>query len=113
MTSIKIDKSFVDRIGAKCESSENICRTIIKMAHELGKESIAEGVETREQAEFLTENGATSVQGYLLQRSVATDEFLVEFVGKQDFHTQRRKAQNEWGKQKRKSAGGCRYVAKE
>ena len=46
---IKIDKSFIDLIGSG-GNSEKICRTIIKMAHELGKEAIAEGVETREQA---------------------------------------------------------------
>jgi diguanylate cyclase (GGDEF)-like protein len=60
---IKIDKSFIDMIGAG-GSSENICRTIIKMAHELGKKSIAEGVETSEQADFLIENGCDYVQGY-------------------------------------------------
>lgn len=60
---IKIDKSFVELIGSG-GNSENICRTIIKMAHELGKESIAEGVETLEQADFLAANGCDSVQGF-------------------------------------------------
>jgi diguanylate cyclase (GGDEF)-like protein len=87
---IKIDKSFVELIGSS-ENSENICRTIIKMAHELGKESIAEGVETREQADFLIENGCDSVQGYFYSYPLPRDEFH-EFVEKQDFHTQRRKA---------------------
>jgi len=87
---IKIDKSFVELIGTS-GNSENICRTIIKMAHELGKESIAEGVETREQADFLIENGCDSVQGYFYSYPLPRDEF-VSFVEKQDFHTQRRKA---------------------
>ena len=87
---IKIDKSFVELIGSS-ENSENICRTIIKMAHELGKESIAEGVETREQADFLIKNGCDSVQGYFYSHPLPKDEFL-GFVEKQDFHTQRRKA---------------------
>ena len=56
---IKIDKSIVDLIGAG-GNSEKICRTIIKMAHELGKESIAEGVENREQADFLQTISATA-----------------------------------------------------
>lgn len=87
---IKIDKSFIDMIGSG-GSSENICRTIIKMAHELGKNAIAEGVETREQADFLIENNCDFVQGYFYSHPLPQEEFL-QFVEKQDFHTQRRKA---------------------
>lgn len=87
---IKIDKSFIDLIGSG-GNSENICRTIIKMAHELGKKAIAEGVETQEQAEFLSKNGCDFVQGYYYSHPLPQNEFL-EFVEKQDFHTQRRKA---------------------
>jgi diguanylate cyclase (GGDEF)-like protein len=87
---IKIDKSFIDMIGSG-GSSENICRTIIKMAHELGKKAIAEGVESREQADFLIDNDCDFVQGYFYSHPLPQDEFL-EFVEKQDFHTQRRKA---------------------
>ena len=87
---IKIDKSFIDLIGSG-GNSEKICRTIIKMAHELGKEAIAEGVETREQADFLLQNKCDSVQGYFYSYPLPQEEFI-EFVEKQDFHTQRRKA---------------------
>jgi diguanylate cyclase (GGDEF)-like protein len=87
---IKIDKSFIDMIGSG-GSSENICRTIIKMAHELGKKAIAEGVETREQADFLIENDCDFVQGYYFSHPLPKEEFL-QFVERQDFHTQRRKA---------------------
>jgi EAL domain-containing protein (putative c-di-GMP-specific phosphodiesterase class I) len=87
---IKIDKSFIELIGVG-GNSEKICRTIIKMAHELDKVAIAEGVETREQAEFLLENGCDSVQGYFYSHPLPQEEFLA-FVERQDFHTQRRKA---------------------
>ena len=87
---IKIDKSFVDKIGSGV-TSNNICRTIIRMAEELGKRSIAEGVETREQLEFLQRNGCDFVQGFYYSRALPQDQFL-EFVEKQDFHTKRRKA---------------------
>ena len=87
---IKIDKSFVDRIttGTKAEM---ICRTIIQMAHALGKEAIAEGVETKEQADFLAEHNCDYVQGYFYSRPLPQTEFL-EFIEQQDFHTMRRKA---------------------
>jgi EAL domain-containing protein (putative c-di-GMP-specific phosphodiesterase class I) len=87
---IKIDKSFVDRIGAG-DPSDNICRTIIKMAHELGKKAIAEGVEERNQVDFLKNNKCDFVQGYFYSKPLEKEDF-VAFIEKQDFHTQRRKA---------------------
>ena len=66
-------------------------RQIIKMAHELGKKSIAEGVETREQVEFLRKNDCDLVQGFFYAEPLPKEEFLA-FIEKQDFHTQRRKA---------------------
>jgi EAL domain-containing protein (putative c-di-GMP-specific phosphodiesterase class I) len=87
---IKIDKSFVGLIGAG-DNSDNICRTIIRMAHELGKTAIAEGVELQEQIDFLRQNGRDIVQGYFYSRPLPYNEF-VAFIEKQDFHTQRRKA---------------------
>ena len=87
---IKIDKSFIDNIGSG-KTSNNICRTIIRMAEELGKKSIAEGVETGEQLEFLRRNGCDFVQGFFYSKALPRDQF-VEFVEKQDFHTRRRRA---------------------
>ncbi len=87
---IKIDKSFVDRIGSSI-TSDNICRTIIKMAEQLGKRSIAEGVEQQHQIDFLSANGCDFVQGFYYSDAMANAEFL-RFIEKQDFHTQRRKA---------------------
>ncbi len=87
---IKIDKTFVDRIDAG-DSTDNICRTIIKMARELGKESIAEGAEKAEQVEFLKANGCDHVQGFFYSKALNPEAFL-DFIAKQDFHTQRRKA---------------------
>lgn len=87
---IKIDKSFVDRIGDGTPSG-NICRTIIKMAHELGKTAIAEGVEKEHQLEFLKENDCDFVQGYYYSEALHQDAFI-EFIEQQENHTQRRKA---------------------
>lgn len=87
---IKIDKSFIDTIGSGV-TSNNICRTIIRMAEELGKKSIAEGVETQEQIDFLRRNGCDYVQGFYYSEALPQDLFVL-FVEKQGFHTQRRKA---------------------
>lgn len=87
---IKIDKSFIERIGDGTPS-DNICRTIIKMAHELGKTAIAEGVEKEHQLAFLKENGCDFVQGYFYSEALHQDAFI-EFIEKQENHTQRRKA---------------------
>jgi sensor c-di-GMP phosphodiesterase-like protein len=61
------------------------------MAEELGKKSIAEGVETGEQLDFLRRNGCDFVQGFFYSKALPQDRFL-EVVEKQDFHTRRRKA---------------------
>lgn len=87
---IKIDKSFIDRIGSGL-TSDNICRTIIKMAEQLGKKSIAEGVEEQNQIDFLRRNGCDFVQGFYYSKALPIVVF-VDFIAKQDFHTQRRKA---------------------
>ncbi len=87
---IKIDKSFVERIGSSI-TSDNICRTIIKMAEQLGKKSIAEGVESEEQVTFLRTAGCDYAQGFFYSKPLPRAEFA-EFVEKQDFHTRRRRA---------------------
>jgi diguanylate cyclase (GGDEF)-like protein len=71
---LKIDRSFVDGIGAST-GDEVIIRTIVALAQNLGLDLIAEGVETREQADFLVQAGCPHVQGYLHGRPVAAAEF--------------------------------------
>ncbi len=72
-------------------SVTSICRMIMNMAHEMGQKAIAEGVENREQADFLIKHNCDFVQGFFYSRPLPQAEFLA-FVEKQDFHTQRRKA---------------------
>jgi diguanylate cyclase (GGDEF)-like protein/PAS domain S-box-containing protein len=71
---LKIDQSFVRNIGVKHNDSV-IVQTIIGMAHNLGMEVIAEGVETQEQRAFLEHHGCALCQGYLFSRPVPIDEF--------------------------------------
>jgi len=64
---LKIDRSFVSRIGENNENKE-IVRTIIMLAQNLGMGVIAEGVETKEQFDLLRELDCQCVQGFLMSR---------------------------------------------
>ncbi len=70
---LKIDKSFVED-AAWCGDAGIVIRAIIGLCAALGMESLAEGVETREQLEFLREAGCNEVQGYLLGHPLAEEE---------------------------------------
>ncbi len=72
---LKIDGSFVQNILTD-QDSRTIAETIIVMAHKLGKEVVAEGIETREQLECLVHAGCDYGQGFLFSPAVATDKFL-------------------------------------
>jgi diguanylate cyclase (GGDEF)-like protein/PAS domain S-box-containing protein len=70
---LKIDRSFVSRMAENNENKE-IVRTIIMLAKTLGMGVIAEGVETREQAELLRELECDCVQGFLISRPIVAAE---------------------------------------
>lgn len=71
---LKIDQSFIRNIGVT-EVDAVVVHTIIGMAHNLGMEVIAEGVETVAQCDFLQENGCPTYQGYLFGKPVPIKEF--------------------------------------
>jgi len=64
---IKIDRSFVEHC-ADNTSSAAIVKAVLSLAHALGKDTIAEGVETEAQLEFLLAQGCRDFQGYLLSK---------------------------------------------
>jgi diguanylate cyclase (GGDEF)-like protein/PAS domain S-box-containing protein len=70
---LKIDKSFIKGIGEDIEDTA-IVRMIIELAHTLGMEAIAEGVESEEQAEQLKEMGCDRGQGYYFARPLPSEE---------------------------------------
>jgi len=76
---IKIDQSFVRNIGINPNDAV-IVKTIIGMAAHLNMESIAEGVETQAQRDFLGQAGCKLYQGYLFGRPIPMEKFTDSLV---------------------------------
>jgi diguanylate cyclase (GGDEF)-like protein len=70
---IKIDRSFVDRLGSD-QPSEVVVRAILEIARKLDMRVIAEGIETSQQVAMLRQFGCLMGQGYLFSRPVPADD---------------------------------------
>jgi diguanylate cyclase (GGDEF)-like protein/PAS domain S-box-containing protein len=73
---VKIDQSFVKDL-ATSQESRSIVKAIIRMCEALGYETLAEGIETIEQAKILQEFGCKKLQGFLIARPLNQEEFLM------------------------------------
>jgi len=81
ISKLKIDRSFVMDLPNDMDDVA-ISKTIINLCQGLNLNVIAEGVETKEQRDFLLENGCNYIQGYLYSRPIPADEmtkFIVDF----------------------------------
>ena len=76
---IKIDRSFVKDLHKETDDAA-ICAAILAMSTQLGLRVVAEGVETREQLEFLRRHGCHHIQGFIFGRPQSSAEFR-EFLG--------------------------------
>ncbi|WP_416306459.1 ammonium transporter [Neptunicella sp. SCSIO 80796] len=70
---LKIDRSFVDECASIVEDGQ-ICATIISLANNLELEVVAEGVETIQQLNFLTEKGCTVFQGFYFYKPMPAED---------------------------------------
>ena len=88
VTTLKIDKSFVDNLARPDSPDATLIATIVAMARALEITTVAEGVETPTQATRLIELGCDTVQGYLYSRPVGADRLLevVTSLGTQRLH---------------------------
>jgi len=71
---LKIDQSFVNDIG-RSQGAELIVHAIIDLAHNLQLNVIGEGVESKQQLDFLREKGCDEVQGHYFSKALAEENF--------------------------------------
>ncbi|WP_198525038.1 sensor domain-containing protein [Kamptonema formosum] len=67
LNTLKIDRTFINRTGVEGEGTE-IVRTCVMLAHSLGMDAVAEGVETKEQLAQLRALGCEYAQGYFFSK---------------------------------------------
>jgi diguanylate cyclase (GGDEF)-like protein len=71
---LKIDRAFIKDLPGNADSAA-IASAVISLAHSFGIGVLAEGIETREQLEFLLEQGCDEGQGYLFGRPMPAEEW--------------------------------------
>jgi sensor c-di-GMP phosphodiesterase-like protein len=105
LDTLKIDKSFVDVIGTEAVTN-HVIGHVIDMAKSLSLDTVAEGIETVQQASWLIEHGVEYGQGYLFSRPVPGDEFTTFFNAHDEpDHGTARKAGNDERAPDAQSAG--------
>ena len=72
---LKIDRGFITEL-AKCNDDAAIVSAIVALGKTLGLRIVAEGVETAEQQQMLTELGCDILQGYLLGKPMSAERML-------------------------------------
>jgi len=81
---IKIDRSFIKDLHQDADDAA-ICAAILAMSQQLGLTVVAEGVETREQLDFLRRHKCDHIQGYICSKPLPASEFfalLLKLSGK-------------------------------
>lgn len=76
---IKIDKSFVQKIGHD-RKSRAVLKSLIHLAKSIECDLLAEGVERVEEAEFLQANDCSVFQGYLFDKPMKTMDFELKYI---------------------------------
>ena len=71
---LKVDKGFVDGLNLTDARGKSILKAVIQLSDALGVMSVAEGVETAEQAQILVESGCQAAQGFFFGRPQAAED---------------------------------------
>ena len=72
---IKIDKSFIDKID-KFNNNENLIEVIMMIAKKMNLKTVAEGVELKEQVEYLKSVKCDLIQGYYYSKPIKLEDFI-------------------------------------
>lgn len=72
---LKIDRSFLREVPRE-KNNVAICKAVIALAHNLGVEVLAEGIETGAQLDFARDSGCDHAQGFFLGKPMSLKEFL-------------------------------------
>ncbi len=78
---LKMDKSFFDDI-LESKRGKIIIESIINMSHKLNIKVVAEGIETKEQVEYLKSAGCDMIQGYIYEKPIPVIEFEEKYLKK-------------------------------
>jgi EAL domain-containing protein (putative c-di-GMP-specific phosphodiesterase class I) len=78
LTALKLDASLIRGIE-KDESSRAIVRAALAMARAMSLQTIAEGVETRSQMDYLVTENCDMIQGYLFAKPMPYEDFISYF----------------------------------
>lgn len=77
---IKIDKSFIDKID-KFNNNENLIEVIMMIAKKMNLKTVAEGVEDKEQVDYLKKVKCDLIQGYYYSKPIKLENFI-EYINK-------------------------------
>lgn len=78
---LKIDRSFICRMGELGDDGSSIVDAIVTLAHHLGMDVVAEGVETKDQLAYLRLIGCEAAQGYFFSKPL-NSELATELLSK-------------------------------
>jgi diguanylate cyclase (GGDEF)-like protein/PAS domain S-box-containing protein len=76
---LKIDRSFINDVASD-QSCASVATSIIAIAHNLKLDTVAEGVETREQLAFLAGCGCDAYQGFVFSKPLPAEQFADLFI---------------------------------
>ena len=74
---LKLDMSFMSQGLLEDKRKMRVLAASVRLAHNLGLETLAEGVETQEQVQFLKNMGCDGIQGYYFSKPLSEEEFAV------------------------------------
>ena len=86
VSTLKIDKMFVDTLRTQCDAKRPVLDAIIHFAKASGLSTIAEGVETNQQVDDLVKAGVHAIQGYVYSRPMSAEK-LVSWMKEHEMET--------------------------